>query len=80
MIHTNIPGFGELLLEHAVFDYNGTLALDGLLLPHVREKLLALAETMNIRILTADTFGSVRGQCGGFPFTIHIIDAKDESE
>ena len=31
MLSTQIPGFGSLTLEHLVLDYNGTLAVDGLL-------------------------------------------------
>ena len=31
MIDIDIPGFGKLELHHAVFDYNGTLAEDGMI-------------------------------------------------
>ncbi len=30
MLKIDIPGFGIINLEHAVFDYNGTLAKDGI--------------------------------------------------
>ena len=33
MLRTDIPGFGSLRIEHLVLDYNGTLALDGRMLP-----------------------------------------------
>jgi len=42
VIEIDIPGKGLLRLEHAVFDVNGTLALDGELLPGVAERLAAL--------------------------------------
>lgn len=35
MIEIDIPGFRLLKLNHLVLDYNGTLALDSLLLPEV---------------------------------------------
>jgi len=35
MITVDIPGFGEVAVEHLVCDYNGTLACDGKLLPEV---------------------------------------------
>jgi len=44
MISKPIPGFGALRLQHLVLDYNGTLALDGRLLPAVRPRLRALGE------------------------------------
>jgi soluble P-type ATPase len=35
MIALDIPGFGALRLEHLAVDFNGTLAIDGKLLPGV---------------------------------------------
>jgi soluble P-type ATPase len=80
MISLNIPGFGHLSVKHAVFDYNGTLARDGMLLPQVTEKLVSLRDKLDIHILTADTFGKVRDSCAPYPFTIEIIEAGNESE
>lgn len=57
MITTDIPGFGRLDLAHLVLDYNGTLAVDGTLLPGVADLLNALAETIEVHVVTADTFG-----------------------
>ncbi len=60
MLAIAIPGFRDLKVEHLVFDYNGTLAIDGTLLPGVREALGALAAQVEIHVVTADTFGSRR--------------------
>ena len=57
MLSTQIPGFGTLTLEHLVLDYNGTLAVDGLLLPGVKGALNTLAAELAIHVVTADTFG-----------------------
>ncbi|KAA3658736.1 MAG: ATPase P, partial [Chloroflexi bacterium] len=35
MIEVNIPDFGQLALDYLVLDFNGTLAVDGRLLPTV---------------------------------------------
>ena len=43
MLAIAIPGFRDLEVEHLVLDYNGTLAIDGRLIPGVREALGALA-------------------------------------
>jgi P-type E1-E2 ATPase len=57
MIRIEIPGGEEIKIEHIVFDVNGTLALDGILLPEVSSLLMALSESTNIHLLTADTHG-----------------------
>jgi len=36
----NITGWKQLEIEHLVFDYNGTLSVDGTLLPGIAEKLI----------------------------------------
>ena len=44
MISISIPGSGSLNLDHLVLDYNGTLAVDGVLLPGVKETLQSLCD------------------------------------
>lgn len=57
MIEINIPGRGELRLEHLVTDVNGTLAIDGQLIPGVAKQIGALSDRLTIHMLTADTHG-----------------------
>ncbi|HDD55418.1 MAG TPA: HAD family hydrolase [Chloroflexi bacterium] len=57
MIRLNIPGVGEINLEHVVFDVNGTLAVDGTLLPGIPDLLQDLSQLLSIHLLTADTHG-----------------------
>ena len=57
MIEINIPGRGPLRLEHLVTDVNGTLAVDGQLLPGVAKQIAALGDRLTIHLLTADTHG-----------------------
>jgi P-type E1-E2 ATPase len=57
MIRLEIPQRGMIELVHAVFDVNGTLAVDGALLPGVTERLQRLSEHLSIHILTAGTHG-----------------------
>lgn len=61
MIELNIPGRGTLQLEHLVCDVNGTLAVDGRLIPGVRKALLALQDRLEVHLLTADTHGAQAG-------------------
>jgi soluble P-type ATPase len=57
MIEVDIPGYGTLALRHLVLDFNGTLACDGKMLPGVADRLNRLSETLQVVVLTADTFG-----------------------
>lgn len=57
MIELDIPGKGTFSLAHAVFDVNGTLAVDGDVVPGVRERMDALGERIRLHMLTADTHG-----------------------
>ena len=49
----SIPGFGELNLSYLVMDYNGTLAIDGILINGVKEALMTLSERTQLHVLTA---------------------------
>jgi len=60
MIEFKITGSENIKAEHLVLDYNGTLAIDGELIPGVKEKLNALANKINIHVITADTFGTAQ--------------------
>lgn len=44
-------------LESLVLDVNGTLTMDGELLPGVADRIEALKEKLNITLLTSDTYG-----------------------
>lgn len=57
MIEVEIPGRASLALAHLVLDLNGTVALDGKLLPGLAERLAALSPRLAIHLATADTFG-----------------------
>lgn len=59
MLEIDIPGFRALQLEHIVLDFNGTIALDGVLLHGVAERLAELRKQFAIHVITADTFGTV---------------------
>lgn len=72
-----MPGFGPLKLEYLVSDFNGTLALEGSLLPEVKEKLNKIAEVLKIFVLTSDEFGKAKEELTGVNCTLHIIEEKN---
>jgi soluble P-type ATPase len=80
MLELDVPGFKNLRLAHLILDYNGTLACDGQPLEGVRERLATLAASLDILILTADTFGTVQGQVAGWPCRVEVIPRGQEAE
>jgi P-type E1-E2 ATPase len=79
-VELSIPGFKKLTLVHLVLDYNGTLACDGLPLAGVQARLEALARGLQIHILTADTFGTVRERVAQWPAAVTVIPREQEAE
>lgn len=57
MIELNVPGLGQIELEHLVCDVNGTLAVDGKLQAGLVRRLSTLKDRLNLHLLTADTHG-----------------------
>ena len=80
MIKISIPGFKNLQIDHVVCDYNGTLAVDGELLPGVRDLLITLSSSVDIHVITADTFGLAKAQLSGMPAALKIISLENQSE
>jgi soluble P-type ATPase len=80
MLSTQIPGFGTLILEHLVLDYNGTLAVDGLLLPGVKGALNSLAAELTIHVVTADTFGKAADGLDGIDCRLTVLESGRQDQ
>ncbi|GBC62748.1 ATPase P [Desulfonema ishimotonii] len=78
MIETAIPGYGTVRIDHIVLDYNGTLAVDGELLPGVRSALNTLAENIGVHVLTADTFGKAASRLEGVRCRLSVLPPGDQ--
>jgi soluble P-type ATPase len=79
MIRIDIPQRGIIELQHAVFDVNGTLAVDGLPIPGVVDRLKALGEHLSLHALTAGTHGNIAEleRVLGFPLII-IVSGEEK--
>jgi len=77
-VHISIPDYGELDLKNLVMDYNGTLALDGMLIEGVRETLTELSKSISLHVLTADTFGKAKSGLKGIDCTLSILADEDQ--
>ncbi|MBN2813023.1 MAG: hypothetical protein JXQ80_03040 [Bacteroidales bacterium] len=78
MISIDIPGYGSLMAENLVLDYNGTLAIDGELIQGVTEMLNILSHKVVLHVLTADTFGNVATKLQGIPCNLKIIGSVNQ--
>jgi len=75
MIQIEIPQRGMIELQHAVFDVNGTLAVDGILIPGVEDQLKRLASQLAIHILTAGTHGKLAELAQSLGYPLQIINS-----
>jgi soluble P-type ATPase len=78
VLEIGVPGAAPLRFEHLVADFNGTLAIDGVLIAGVGEALRTLAGVLDLHVVTADTFGRVRQAMAGVPSAITILPPGDQ--
>jgi len=76
-ISIDIPGFGLRKIDAILTDYTGTLSRGGRLVPGVRERLLRLAGSTEIHVITADTFGYAQEELEGIPLWHHQLGGED---
>ena len=80
MISLDIPGFGLLEIARVVSDYSGTHSCAGVIRPAVRERLARLAESVEVHILTSDTFGTAERELHDLPVTLHLLMGEDHDK
>lgn len=78
MIRLAIPGRAGIELHHAVFDINGTLAIDGKLLPEVIDRLQELSAQLALHALTAGTHGNMTEIEHLLGFPLHLVTSGEE--
>jgi len=79
MIQVEIPGRGQLALAHLALDLNGTIALDGELLPGVAERCHALKAMLAVTLLTADTHGQAAATAEALGVALVRLTPGDEA-
>ncbi|MCK9295472.1 MAG: ATPase P [Desulfobulbaceae bacterium] len=77
MFELDIPGFGNVGLQHLVTDFTGTLSVDGKLAPEAKWRLDKVAEFLDVHVLTADTFGRAGAELAGINCEVRILEGKD---
>lgn len=76
----DIPSLGAFCFEHIVFDFNGTLATRGILEERIVEKLELLAMKLQVHVLTADTFGTVRSALSNTNVLVAVVSEENGTE
>ena len=79
MMELDVPGFRRLQIQHLVLDYNGTIAVDGILLGGVSERIRELAGKLTVHVITADTLGSATEQISALPLKVEILPPGDQA-
>ena len=77
-ITIDIPGFGRLQINAVLSDYTGTLAFNGKLVDGVIDRLLRLAELVDIHVVTADSFGTAEKELKGLPLVCKRLEGEKE--
>ena len=74
-----IPGRETLDIQNIVFDYNGTIAIDGKLIEKVSQNINELSSQFNFYVITADTYGTVQKELENTNCEVIVI-AKEEQD
>ena len=72
-----IPGRGALELDHLVLDVNGTLTGRGELLEGVAGRLTKLRDSLEVSLLSADTFGTLAATADGLGAHATLVESGE---
>jgi soluble P-type ATPase len=76
----DIPGYKVLTIDNIVMDFNGTIAIDGIMKASIKQRIIRLAEQYNICVITADTQGTAARELTGLPVTLKIFNNSNAGE
>ena len=80
MLLYEIPGREDIKIENIVFDYNGTIAVDGKHIDGVSQLINRVSKHANIYILTADTYGTVEKECNDIGAKVSTFPKENAGE
>ena len=80
MIHVELSENKSLNLLNLVLDYNGTLAIDGILIEGVADRLNLLTKNIAIHVITADTFGKAADNLSKINCRLTILNPGSEQK
>lgn len=80
MLSLDIPDKESLAIEHVLLDFNGTLAVDGKLIPGVSSRLEELSPLVSLHVITADTNASARSELAKISCTLKVIGKSRQDQ
>jgi len=69
----SIPNYKDMEIKTIIFDFNGTIATDGIVNKDLKRKILDLSNDYNVVIITADTNNTVKKQFENTNILVEII-------
>jgi P-type E1-E2 ATPase len=78
LIQVEVPGRRTFQCEHLVLDLNGTVALDGRVIPGVDERVAELSAHLVVHLVTADTRG--KGEETSARMGCHLVRVRPGHE
>ncbi len=76
----SIKNFGDIYIKYLVFDYNGTLAIDGHLIDGIKDLLIKYSNKFDIYVITSDTNGSAAKYLSNLPIKLKILSSEKHTE
>lgn len=75
-----IPGTKTFEIKNVIFDYNGTVAINGELIKNVSENINELSNDFKFYVITADTYGSVQKELENTNCEVIVIGKKEQDK
>lgn len=73
-----IPGRESFEIKNVVFDYNGTVAIDGKLIEGISNSINELSNSFNFYVITADTYGTVKKELENTKCEVIVISKSQQ--
>jgi P-type E1-E2 ATPase len=80
MLEIAIPGRETIKARHLLLDVNGTLTVDGVLLPGVSERIERLKKDLHVTLITADTFGTAQSVADDLDVHMTVLHGDEGGE
>ena len=80
MITIAIPSLIPMSIHDLILDFNGTLAIDGKVIPGVRERIITLAADVNIHVVTGNSFGTAEEELKGLPCKVVLLAPDNQAK
>jgi len=80
MIQIEVPGRGNIRLEHLVSDLNGTLAVDGSLKEDAAQAFVRLKDRLDLHLVTGNIHGNLALIAGQLGVKMYCVPAGQEKK